>query len=165
MIAPLWLDYRRAPPGRHRPGWILLSLAVLAAALLLSDYAMVNADIEAAQAGLARAEAQRLAAAPAEEGGEGGMAPVATARWEAMFAALEAAASDDVTLLSLRPGPGEWRIGGEARNNDAAVDYAARLSAAKVFDGVNLTQTEVMREQPMQPVRFALQAQWGGAAP
>lgn len=163
MIPRLWLDYRRPPPGRHRTGWIVLSVVALAGVLLLADYAAVNNGIDDLEARLARASAASAAEAEAGtlEGGEAVALPAA--RWESLFAALESAGDETVTLLSLRPGPGELQLNGEAGNNNAAVDYAARLNATAAFDSVNLTQTEVMREHPQQPVRFAVRAQWGRA--
>lgn len=162
MIAPLWLDYRRPPPGRHRLGWWVLALALLAAALLLADYQAVGSRFDETEAGLAQARtraAARTAPVAAEEGA------IATAEWEAMFAALEAAGDDTVTLLSLRRAPGQLQLSGEARDHDAAVDYAARLNASAAFAGVDLTQTEVVHDHPYEPVRFSVLAHWGEAAP
>lgn len=160
-MPPLWLDYRRAPPGRQRPGWILLAVAVLVTVLLLARHARVSDELEVLQARLARAEAASAAppAAAAADGMDGAQ-PVAAAGWERLFAALEAAGDESVTLLSLQPGRGDLQLGGEAVSYDAAVDYARRLGASGVLGGVHLTQTEVLREHPRRPVRFALLAQW-----
>lgn len=161
-MSPLWLDYRRAPPGRQRPGWILLAVAVLVTVLLLARHARVSDELDAVQAQLAQAEAASAAPSAAAAAGEAeGPPPVAAAGWERLFAALEAAGDESVTLLSMQPGRGELRLGGEAVNHDAAVDYARRLNAGGVLGGVHLTQTEVLREHPQRPVRFALLAQWG----
>lgn len=156
MMPTLWLDYRRAPPGRQRPGWALLILGLASSIVLLAEYAALSGEIESAETRRVRAEARRVAAAP---DAADGMAPVATAWWQKAFAALESAGDETVTLLSLRPDPGELRIGGEALNHAAAVDYVARLNASGAFGGLYLAQTEVVREHPRRPVRFAVQAQ------
>lgn len=163
MIGPLWLDYRRPPPGRHRLGWIVLSLFVLTAVALLARYMALAERIDVLEASLTEVRAKGAAAEEAAESGVNAAMP--TAEWERMFAALESAGGENVTLLSLRPGPGELQLGGEAWNNDAAVDYVARLNASAVFASVNLTQTEIMREQPRQPVRFTALARWDKAGP
>lgn len=156
MMRPLWLDYRRAPPGRQRPGWVLLIFGLLVSTILMAEYAALSAEIKSAETRRARAEARRVAAAP---DAADGLAPVAASWWEKAFTALESAGDETVTLLSLRPDPGDLRIGGEALNHASAVDYVARLNASGVFGGLYLAQTEVLREHPRHPVRFAVQAQ------
>jgi Tfp pilus assembly protein PilN len=160
---PLSLDYRRAPPGRHRPGWLLLVLGALTASALLAWHAGLRARIETQTAELAQLVAASEAQVPEEDPASPPRLPAA--RWEALFAALESADDETVTLLSLHPVAGELQLAGEARDNDAAVDYVARLNTADSLAGANLTQTEVLREHPQQPVRFTVRAAWTGATP
>ncbi|HEX5804278.1 MAG TPA: PilN domain-containing protein [Azospira sp.] len=181
MIAPLWLDYQRADPGRRRAGVLLLGAGVLAGSLLFGYYADLVAEQEAVQQAvsrLQRAAARALPAAaagvPASGGGAtqavaftgNGTAPAALPRsaaaWEALFAALEAAGDESVTLLGLQPGGGQLAIAGEARDLPAAMDYLTRLQSAPVFAEVRLTQSEIVVAHPQRPLRFALQASWRG---
>lgn len=167
-MLPLWLDYQRPDPARHRPGLLLLGVGLLAATVLLGRYFAVVADLdEVGQqvSRLKRAAARQLPVeAPAGSGAAGAVAPSA-ARWEALFAALEAAGDESVTLLSLQPGGTEILIAGEAMNLGAAMEYVKRLQSAAVLADVHLTQSEVVPEHPQRPVRFALASAWREAAP
>ncbi|MGE5466793.1 MAG: PilN domain-containing protein [Ignavibacteria bacterium] len=163
----LWLDYRRADPGRRRLGRLLLAAGVLAAVLTWGDYLAVSAERDDAQA---QAETQRRAAERARAAPRGAPGPEAlrtaapsAARWEGLFSSLEAAADDSVTLLSLHPGEKEIQIGGEAKDFGASADYFQRLQSAPALANVRMTQSEVVTENPQHPVRFMLVAEWRSA--
>lgn len=171
MMRPLWLDYQRADPGRQRPGMLLLLVGALASVLLLAQYFSLAAATEEARAQVARlkrdAGRQQLGAggsgAHVDRVAEPGTPAYSSARWDALFAALESAGDESVTLLGLQPGANEIKVAGEALNLVAAMDYLRRLLAAGAFSSVYLTQSEVVREHPRHPVRFALTAEWRGA--
>ena len=170
MIAHLWLDYQRADPERRRPGMILLAVGGVAAALTSVDYLAVAAERDDAQAqveGLRGAAEQRSAAqaktpAPAAARETRAIGPSA-AHWDALFAALEAASDDSVTLLTLHPGEKEIQLSGEAKDFPSAVDYVQRLQSQPAVANVRMTQSETVAENPRHPVRFALAADWRSA--
>lgn len=173
-MPPLWLDYQRAPPGRQLPGIVLLVASLLVAALLIRMSASLAEELTAAEDRVFKlrqaAERQRLfAAAEKPAAGEADeQRPPASAsarRWETLFASLEKAGDDSVTLLSLAPGAREIVLTGEARALPAALDYAQRLQVAPAFAEAHLAKYEVVREHPRQPVRFTVLAQWREAPP
>ncbi|MDD5250691.1 MAG: PilN domain-containing protein [Rhodocyclaceae bacterium] len=173
MMRLLWLDYQQPDPGRHRPGVLLLVAGVVATGVTSADYFAVAAELDAAQSEVAqlrltaapqRPRAAAAAAAPVAAGHEAASPPAPTAaRWEALFASLEAAADDTVTLLSLHPGAKEIQISGEAKDFAASMDYVKRLQSAPALANARLTQSEVAAENPRHPVKFALVADWRGA--
>lgn len=172
----LWLDFQRPEPGRRRAGNALLAVGVLLGAGLLADYVNVVGETDQVEQQVLRlrreAEPARRAAAvegaPTARGGQRQAADDTSSsqpghealQWDALFAALEAAADDSMTLLTLNTGGSEIQIGGEARNIDAAMDYVKRLQAATALGNPHLTQSEVVQEHPQHPVRFALAASW-----
>lgn len=170
--APLWLDYQRPPPGRQLPGIALLVGSLLLSGVLLSMSADLGREIEATDAQVAKlrqsAERRRLfaeAAKPTESATPAPPASASAARWETLFASLEGAADETVTLLGLTPGAREVIITGEARDLPAALDYAQRLQTAPAFSEAYLAKYEVVREHPRQPVRFTVMARLREAPP
>lgn len=168
-MRPLWLDYRRPDPTQRRPGFLLLAVGAVAAVLTTADYYAAAAERDDAQAEVDRlrrdAERQRTTAAAAAASARAAtreparVAPSAQ-RWESLFAALEAAADDTVTLLTLHPGASEIQIGGEARDFASSLDYLRRLQAAPALANLRLTQSETVAENPHHPVRFSFVADW-----
>lgn len=162
-MPPVWLDFQCPPPGYHWPGRLLLAAGLLTGSLLLGRFAALGSALEAAERTLAqlqRAVARQEAAAA--EGRAGAAAPQApsAARWERLFAALEGAADEGVTLLALAPGAGAVTLGGEARDIGAVLDYAQRLQSAAVLGEVQLVRHEVVADSPYRPLRFTLRADW-----
>lgn len=167
-MGPLWLDYQRGDPSRRRPGWLLLAAGVIAAVLVVGEYYAAADDKDDAQADVdrLRQEAARRASLRPAVPAAGVVTAVRSSpsiqRWEALFAALEAAAGDSVTLLSLHPGANEIQISGEAKDFAASMDYLQRLQTTQGLANARLTQSEVVAENPRHPVRFALVADWRG---
>jgi Tfp pilus assembly protein PilN len=166
-MGPLWLDYQRNDPSRRRPGWLLLGAGLIAAVLVVGEYYSVADDRDEAQAQVdrLRQEAVRRTALRPPASATAGT-PVrggpSVQRWEALFSALEGAAGDSVTLLSLHPGANEIQISGEAKDFAASMDYLQRLQSTQGLANARLTQSEVVAENPRHPVRFALVADWRG---
>ena len=167
----LWLDYQQEQPGRQRPGLVLLISGVLLTALLVGQYFAASAEIDTLSTQVAtlqqEAENRRLLAsadslqqendaaqATARSGG------MASGRWESLFATLEMASDDSMTLLTLEPDPKQILITGEAKNLAAAVAYVQRLQSATAFTHARLTEFETIREHPYHPVKFTLLADW-----
>jgi Tfp pilus assembly protein PilN len=173
-MTPLWIDYQRGDPARRRPGLLLLAVGIVATLLTTADYLAVAAERDDAQSqveGLRRtAERERptnrTASAPATAPAAAAETPTAAPsaqRWDALFAALEAAANDTVTLLTLHPTGKEIQLSGEAKDFASSMDYVQRLQAQPVLANARLTQSEVMTDNPHRPVRFSLVADWRGA--
>lgn len=155
----LWLDFEQEPPARQRPGRVVLAVAVLAAALVLLQRAEIADRLEQTRAEVTRlqqAQALRAGNAPGADGAPADSASMP--QWEKMLTALEVAADDSVTLLTLQTEGHDLRITGEARNLPAALDYAQRLDGSQAFAGTHLAHSEVVRDHPRQPVRFVLLA-------
>lgn len=84
--------------------------------------------------------------------------------WDRLFNAVESSASKDVSLLALDPDveKGVVRIGGEARNFPAMLDYIVRLEGQDAIGTVYLQSHQVQQNDPDKPVRFGLLAAWRG---
>lgn len=174
-MSPLWLDYRRPPPGRQLPGMVLLLASLILSGLLLNmamDISMETAITERQVAKLRQAAERRRLFAAAEPStattaGTAARQPASPSaqRWESLLGSLESAGDDSVTLLSLAPGTRQIVITGEARGLGEALDYARRLQAASAFSNAYLAKYELVREHPRQPVLFTLLAEWRGVTP
>lgn len=82
--------------------------------------------------------------------------------WDGLFRELERSRDSSVALLSIHPDLQSRmvRIGGEARNLRAVVDYARRLDAAGALHDVHIVSHEVKVDDPRRPVTFSLVAGW-----
>ena len=161
-MLPLWLDYQRPPPGRQRPGLLLLGAGIAVTAILLIHYSRLTgqtAAMEAEVAQLRRTAALQTPSAPTS-GLPSGELDYSAARWEALFHSLEAASDESMTLLGLQPGADEVQISGEAKNVAATMEYLKRLQGESTFATVHLTQSEIVTTHPQRPVRFTVVAQW-----
>jgi hypothetical protein len=167
-MRPLWLDYQQAMPGRRRNGVMVLLLGLGVGAALMAEYTGMAAESEDLQYQVARLrrDADQARRAGTEEGKATapGEAAASTghsnAAWEGLFAALEAAAGEEVTLLALQPGPREIQISGEAKDLATAMDYLGKLQGSRALTNVHLTQSGVVEEHPQHPLRFTLAAEW-----
>jgi hypothetical protein len=159
-LAALRIDF--SPRGRSSPWAARVLFAVAAAVALDAGLAWHDARkaIDANQAALARLPAGAAQRASKEE--------VAAARdtvarltmpWHGLFGALEAAASDQVTLLAVEPDPkaGKVTISGEGKDYLAALSYVLNLSRSDALSGVQLVRHEV---RPDGPVAFSIAAVW-----
>ena len=170
----LWLDYQRPVPGRQRPGMLLLGAAIAVSVWIGFRYTGATTRVEEVRAQVSRLKRDAARQTLLERGGvvsgreaattgaadDGrSAANVLAERWESLLAALEAAAGESVTLLSVQPDAGEVRLGGEAGSVDGATAYVKRLQAAREFEAVYLTQSEIVRTHPQTPVRFSAVAQ------
>jgi len=82
--------------------------------------------------------------------------------WRDLFAALEIAASDDVTLLSIEPDhrKQQVRITAEAKDFKAIVDYMKRLGEAPQLEMVHLEHYQQQEDSTEHGLRFSLLASW-----
>lgn len=82
--------------------------------------------------------------------------------WEALFDSVEYASSHDVALLSFQPDAASriLRIGGEAKNMTALLDFVGTLEREPVLEDVYLLKYEVKQDDSQQPIIFSLVASW-----
>ena len=87
-----------------------------------------------------------------------------TLPWERLFQAVESVGGKDVSLLGLEPNTERRvvKIRGEAKNMAVLLDYIKRLEQCGAFGTVFLQSHMVQQQDPDQPVRFALLADWTG---
>jgi hypothetical protein len=87
-----------------------------------------------------------------------------TLPWGELIESVENAGSKDVAILQLQPEAQQrvLRITGEARNQEAMVDYLKRLAEARGFAYVHLLSHQVQQDDPQRPVQFAAQASFKG---
>lgn len=161
----LWLDFQKTDPGRQRPGRLLLAAGIMSAALLLAHYREIMEQQEELQHQISRLPRQAATEASLDGVATQEAVTQPLGQWNAVFSTLEAAGDETVTLLGLQPGHKDIQITGEARDLTAAMDYLGRLQTAKVLGRPRLTRSEVLPEHPLHPLRFALAADWPGAAP
>jgi hypothetical protein len=82
--------------------------------------------------------------------------------WESLFDSVEHAASQEVALLSFQPDVfgRTVRIGGEAKNISAMLDFVSELERQSAVKDAYLLKYEVKRDDPQRPVVFFLTASW-----
>jgi Tfp pilus assembly protein PilN len=169
----LELDFQR----RLRPsgyGWLLLVAGVLTLAGLLQAHRMLAQQAAAHDAAWHRVQAMlpSTAAGPhtpdahhdaqlraAREVIEQSKRP-----WSGLFTALESADSEDVALLAVAPDIPHLRvkIHAEARDLAAMLAFYRHLQQSDALTQVVLIDHVVSKETPERPVRFHLDAGWGG---
>ena len=159
------LDFIRRAPRSRWAGRVLLACALGLAGDLAFRTVRLAHTLSENQAVVARAQPKRPASAPASAD------EVALARdtverlalpWSKLFAALEAAASDQVALLAVEPDAkaGKVLISGEGKDYLAALTYVLNLSRSAALSGVQLVRHEMKPEDPQRPVSFAVSATW-----
>jgi hypothetical protein len=82
--------------------------------------------------------------------------------WSELFAAIEAASTPDVALLSIESETGKRQvsIGAEARDLEAMLGYVRVLSGTPAFANVHLQSHRLQEQDPQKPVRFVIAADW-----
>ncbi|MCE7917303.1 MAG: hypothetical protein DYH16_07170 [Nitrosomonas sp. PRO5] len=82
--------------------------------------------------------------------------------WEALFDALELAASEQIALLSLQPSVTSQtiRITGEARDLAALVEYVQALELEPVLKNAHLASYKARQDHPRRPIVFSIIATW-----
>jgi len=172
-MKPLDLDFH------HRPAPSLLGFALLVLALIFMadlgrSYHAAREATASAEGALARQARARGAPRPAASRLTATPEEIALARetverlrmpWDALFGALEAAASDEVALSGIEPDAksGTVLVTGEAASYPAALDYVVRLREGKALAGAHLVKHEL--KNGARPVSFTVSASWGEAQP
>jgi hypothetical protein len=82
--------------------------------------------------------------------------------WLALFAAVETAYDDNVTLLGVEPEPErrEVRLIAEAKDVEAMLAYVRQVRQSPVLRDAWLANHQVNQQDPLRPVRFSIIARW-----
>lgn len=172
-MATLWLDYQQDRPF-HWAGPVLLALALAALSGTVVYYIELNDKAAAWEEKLERIErghgspsagrpvAGEQLAQEVQRANE--VLRQLTLPWEELFRTVEAVAGKNVALLALEPDLEKQvvKIGGEARDMVALLNYITRLEEQEVFGTVYLQSHQIQLRDPDKPVRFALLAVWRG---
>jgi len=142
-------------------------VALALSAVVLERYRDVRDDLARlqAQAGLVLPGGRATRALPKERLDEQAKSAEAVVRqltlpWASLIGAIEQAATRDVAILQLQPDAekGLLRLTAEARNREAMFEYLKRLGAARELTNVVLVSHQVQKDEPQQPIQFAVQA-------
>jgi Tfp pilus assembly protein PilN len=157
----LWLDFQKAPPGQHRPGWWLLGIGALLSVLLIT----LDEEISDEEAQLSEdiRQLKRLASGAGDP--RQALLTSRNARFDTLLNALETAHDDSVTLLDLKPGQSDIRLAGEAKDQASTLAYINRLQATPAFASLYLAESQVLDTHPQRPIRFSILARWPGQVP
>jgi hypothetical protein len=166
MMKRLELDFRAGRRGSPWIGRALLAAAVAVCADAGWTYKKLHEvvtqnEIRVAKrspaAALARVSAPELAAVRET-------VQRLTLPWEELFAALESAATDQVTLASIEPdmAKGTVTISGDGKDYLAALSYVSNLGQSGGLERVQLVRHERKAADPNGPVSFAVTAAWSG---
>jgi hypothetical protein len=172
-MKPLDLEFhRRRPPSLI--GWALFVLALLFIVDLGRSYHAAREAVAGSESGLAQQARARGSARPAASRLTATPEEMALARetvqrlrmpWDALFGALEAAASDEVALTGIEPDAktGTVLVTGEAASYPATLDYVVRLRQGKALGSAHLVKHEL--RNGTRPVAFTVSASWGEVQP
>lgn len=170
----LHLDFLRERPPLTATGVALLVLGSIAIVAALVDVAVLNRDVDAAAAALARETVRRdadvprgpvdTATLPRDAAEAAQVAGALNLAWPALFGQLERVRVSGVTLLAIQPETSSaarrFRIGGEARRLDGALAYVSQLAATRGFANVHLASHEVLADKGGEAVQFVAVVDW-----
>jgi len=163
---PLQIDFRRSPASWPWAGPVLFALALAFAGDVGVSYVKAVRAVREKQTTLAKLDPRRMKIGRSATVEEIALARETVQRlstpWTRLFSALESAATDNVTLLSIEPDPKARTvlISGDSKDYLAALTYVLNLSRVGVLDHVQLVRHEVKKDEPQRPVGFAISAAW-----
>jgi Tfp pilus assembly protein PilN len=172
-MKPPRLELDHLAPMRYPrwPGYALLAVSLVVAGEMTHRYrdAQQEAEQLATTEGLLNVKRPSAAKVPKQRVDEQVKEVEAVVRqltlpWAALIETVESAGTRDVAILQLQPEAQQrvLRISGEARSQDAMVDYLKRLAEARGFAQVHLLSHQVQQDDPQHPVQFAAQASFKG---
>jgi hypothetical protein len=162
----LQIDYI-APPRRPRLlGFAVLAVALIAAGALLERYRDVKLELEEIEArqGLPgeRRPARALTRERLEEEVKSAEAVLRqlVLPWGTIIETVEEVATPDVAILQMQPDAQQrqLRLGAEARNEQAMLDYVRRLAATRSVTDAHVVSHQVQMDDPRRPIQFTVQA-------
>ncbi len=82
--------------------------------------------------------------------------------WDDLFNSIGHAASKHIALLSLQPNVSSQsiRIGGEARNMSALLDFVEAIEREVIFSNAYLLNYKIKQDSPQKPIIFLLTTTW-----
>lgn len=109
-----------------------------------------------------RTEMTRLARQGATEDLTKNLRGVSNRAWATLLDAIESVQAKKVALLVLEPDAtnGKLRVTAEAKDVTAMLDYLKQLQQQPGLRDVVLLSQQVNEDDPQQPVRFVVGAQW-----
>ena len=158
------LDFIRRAPRSRWAGRVLLAVALGVAGDMAFTFAQLQTVVKSNEALVARAQPRKAVQTISNE--ELALARDTVERlglpWTKLFAALEAAANDQVALLAIEPDTknGTVKITGDSKDYLAALGYVLNLSQADALSNVQLVRHEVKQNDPQRPVAFSISAAW-----
>jgi Tfp pilus assembly protein PilN len=167
----LELDHLAPRKSPRWAGYALLAVALGVAAEMTQRYHDTKVELEAelATQGVVRAERPAPQKVPKQRLDEQvkeveNVMRQLTLPWGELIETVEKAGSNDIAILQLQPEAQQrvLRITGEARSQEAMVDYLKRLAEARGFAYVHLLSHQVQQDDPHKPVQFAAQASFKG---
>ncbi len=173
--APLLLDFAGPQKRARGPG-----LAAIAIAAVLFSLVLLQSDMNAERIAALEAELLTLGIDRQAERLHEGRKPkrsgdlddrvkkannvirLLSPPWEDVFRTVEALNGKDIAVLSLEPDPSsaQVRVGAEARNTQAMIDYLERLRTSETLSPAILQSHQIMSEDPNKPIRFSFTASW-----
>jgi len=165
------LDYIAPARRASWPGLLILGISIVMAGYLVTRYRDAQIEVVRLEAASGLIAPQRAAAKPVtparlEEEARSAEAVVRqlTVPWASLIRTIEQAATKEVAILQLQPDAEQrmLRLTAEARSRDAMFDYLRRLSQARGLAEVHLVSHQVQRDDPQQPIQFAVQAAMRG---
>jgi hypothetical protein len=163
-----------APPAPAGVGRLLLALSLLAlfaggaqVVLAWQAYQHEKAELASvAQRGATPVSAGARRGAPNAAGLQSAdaVARGLTAPWSDLMQSIETIQNKDVALQVIEPiaARQSLRITADGRHPEAMLDYLQQLQGRTLTEVV-LTSHQVQVQQPGAPIRFQVQAKWGGA--
>lgn len=159
------LNFVGRSAGRGR--WVLavLVFAILAAWQYWQDQ-QLSQEVDTLREHVAdlhhRTEMTRLARLGTAEDLTKDLHGVSNRAWATLLNVMEAMATKKVALLVLEPDPvnGKVRVTAEAKDVSAMLDYVKQLQQQPGLRDVVLLSQQVNEDDPQQPVRFIVGAQW-----
>jgi Tfp pilus assembly protein PilN len=171
------LDFLRPSPPQTWLGVALLVAGAVAAGAVVYQWRTAAAEVDRLETRatdfkrMARREAPRIAYTgdakqlAAEIRSANTVIAQMTLPWDTLFRELEAAAVQDVALLSIQPDADtrKLRLTGEARKYPDVLAYVASLEERPALANVFLIGHEMKQTVPQRPVAFSLVAEWSAA--
>jgi len=158
------LDFIRRAPRSRWAGRVLLAVALGVAGDMAFTFVQLERAVKSNEATVARAQPRKAVTQVSND--ELALARDTVERlglpWTKLFAALEAAANDQVALLAIEPDTknGTVKITGDSKDYLAALGYVLNLSQADALSNVQLVRHEVKQNDPQRPVAFSISAAW-----
>jgi Tfp pilus assembly protein PilN len=161
------LDYVAATRRSHWIGAGVLALACAAAGQLVVHQQSLRHELSALALAQGARDAQALSSrrVPKERVDEEAKQLESVVRqlalpWPEIVRAVESASMREVGVLNMQPDAQQrvLRITGEAKTQEAMLEYARRIGQSKGLTDVYLLTHQVQRDDPSRPIQFALQA-------